>query len=218
MANLHSRWIDDYHGQPVLQVWKKRGSISQQELADYLRYELREYGNYVSILNASESTCDIGWPVDESAFSDLIELYKYDSDERCPICSRMAIPNYCVHCGHSIDLACDYSEPIKVFRGDDKERRPIYQLACYYTKEESDGVCACGVSDTMDGIMTLMHNHIREFIWLDERDPFFHLPAPSTNSLPTLMEYEWDYARVKVKYVIELARVLLHGEEKTAGR
>ena len=218
MANLHSRWTEDYCGNPILQVWKKRGSISQQELADYLRYELREFGNYVSILNASESTCGVGWPVDESAFSDMIELYKYDSDERCPICGRMAIPDYCVHCGHSIDLASDYEEPIKVFRGDDKERRPIYQLACYYTKEESDGVCACGVSDTMDGIMMLMHNHIRELIWLDEQDPFFLLPAPSTNSLPASVEYEWDYARLKVKYVIEPARVLLHGKEQSAGR
>lgn len=219
MSNLHYEWGSDYQGNQILVIWKKRGHISQKELADFLLYELRKYGYYISIINANECVCGVGWFEDEQAQGDRIELYYYDHEEHCPVCGKMSIPSYCVHCGHAIDLTKDYAEPIKVFGGDGKDRRPFYQLACSYTTESGTGVCACGVSDSMEGIRELMHNHVQELIPLDWRDPFFSLPIPTPSDSPVTVEYEWDYAHVKVKYVIAPARVVIRQEEKeTTGR
>lgn len=219
MSNLHYEWTSDYHGEQILVVWKKRGNISQKELADFLLYELRKYGYYVNIINANESVCGGCRYDDGQTQGDRVELYYYDHEERCPVCGQMSMPNYCVHCGHQIDLSKDYSDPIQVLGGNSSERRPLYQLACAYTTDDGCGVCACGVADSMEGILELMHNHVQEITFLDHRDPFFSLPLPSPSDLPGMVEHEWDYAHVKVKYVIAPARVIIREEEKeTTGR
>ena len=122
MSRIHSEWTTDFRGERLLRVYKKKGFISQEQLQHYLLYELREYGFYVSIINAGESACGgSGWPEDAPDCDDVIELYLYDHEERCPVCGRMSVPNYCVNCGHTIDLTKDYEEPIKVFRGDGQD-------------------------------------------------------------------------------------------------
>ena len=122
MSRIHSQWTTDFHGARLLHVYKKRGHISQKELQEYLLYELREYGNYIAIINATESACGgSGWYDDKPDCDDFVELYPYESDENCPVCGRMAVPNYCVNCGHPIDLTRDYMEPINVFRGADQD-------------------------------------------------------------------------------------------------
>ena len=212
---LKSKWSVDYHGNPLLLVSKKRGHISQAELRNYLLYDQQEYGHYIIIINASEGACEIGWPEEEQS-GDVIELYRYDHEEHCPVCNYLSVPDYCVKCGHPIDLQKDYSEPIKAFQGDGKEPRPLFQLACYYATEGGGGVCACGVSDSIGGIMDLMHTHIQEILYVNDRDPFFKLPAPSEDDLPGTIKYEWDDARVQVEYVIAHANVLIQEKKPRA--
>lgn len=212
MSKITSHWTSDCFNQRVLVVEKKRGSISQAELADYLLHELKNYGVYVTILNAIESACEVGWPEDDQANGDKVLLYPYDHDgEHCPVCGQMSVPDYCVKCGYPIDLARDYGEPITVVRGGIERRQPFYQLACSYTMEGGCGMEPCGVADSMEGIMQLMHDHARTLLYLSDQDPFLQIPQPK--ELPATIEFEWDYARVQVEYSIAQAPVLLRQDQ-----
>lgn len=86
-SKIKSEWGTDCYGQRCLILQKKRGSISQQELADHLRYELKEFGIYISILNAAESTCGVGWP-EEDSHGDAVVLYLYENEGSCPVCAH----------------------------------------------------------------------------------------------------------------------------------
>lgn len=219
MSRIHSEWVTDFHGERLLRVYKKKGFISQEQLQHYLLYELREYGFYVSIINAGESACGgSGWPEDGPDCDDVIELYRYDHEERCPVCGSMSVPNYCVSCGLPIDLTKDYDEPIKVFRGDGQDRRPFYQLACSYSQNGESRVCNCGVSDSLTSLQKLMCGHVQELISLDRQDGFFRLPFPSAVDLPKSIQYEWDYAGLRVEYAVSRANVLLQETGPVVGR
>lgn len=216
-SKIKSEWGTDCYGQRCLILQKKRGSISQQELADHLRYELKEFGIYISILNAAESTCGVGWP-EEDSHGDAVVLYLYENEGSCPVCAHMAIPNYCPHCGNSIDPMKDYQEPLQVFRGESERPKPAYQLSCSYVTEGGCGVCGCGVSDSMEGIMRLLRQHVQGLISLDAYDPILTAPPPSADKLPATLKAEWDYARVQVEYTVERAQVLLGGEADVISR
>ncbi len=211
MSIIKSEWGTDCYGQRCLIVRKKRGNISQKELADHLRYERHEFGTYVSILNATESTCDVGWPEEDSQ-GDMVALYLYDDDERCPVCAHMAIPNYCPHCGNSIDPLKDYQEPLQVFRGNGERAKSAYQVSCTVCTEGDCSSYGCGVSDSMDGIMRLIREHIQGVMYLAPDDPFLTIPPPAVEKLPATLVYEWDDARVQVEYSVGLVEVLLGDE------
>ena len=214
MSRIHSEWTTDFRGERLLRVYKKKGFISQEQLQHYLLYELREYGFYVSIINAGESACGgSGWPEDAPDCDDVIELYLYDHEERCPVCGRMSVPNYCVNCGHTIDLTKDYEEPIKVFRGDGQDRRPFYQLACSYVTKAGNGLCGCGVADSMAGIMKLMYGHVQDLLSIDREDPFLNQRLPADDQLPYTIKGEWGWMGARVEYVVSRARVLLKGRD-----
>jgi hypothetical protein len=101
MSKLTHEWDRDVFGNPVLLLRKARGKISLDESANHLRYDDRLAGHWVIILNASEATCGVGWPIEEPK-GDVIELYQIEAENTCPVCARLTPPEYCPHCGEKI--------------------------------------------------------------------------------------------------------------------
>jgi hypothetical protein len=102
MPRLTHEYVRTEHsGSNALCVKKTRGKISIEELGDYLRYDARIYGQWVIMLNASETACEVGWPTDEPK-GDSILLFEIEPEGSCPICATLLPPEYCPHCGERI--------------------------------------------------------------------------------------------------------------------
>lgn len=101
MSLLKHQWVTDRFGKSALCVQKSRGKINMNELADYLRYDAHIYSHWAIMLNATESTCDVGWPEDEPK-GDKVFLYQLGEGETCPVCAQMLPPEYCPHCGEKV--------------------------------------------------------------------------------------------------------------------
>lgn len=105
-AKLRAQWDMDAYGQSILLIEKKRGKLNLDEVGDFLRYSPSGIyqGNYVAIIRATEATCGSGWMDDETVQGDVMELYKVEQGEPCPVC-RNEIPylQWCPECGASFD-------------------------------------------------------------------------------------------------------------------
>lgn len=100
-------WDLDYHDKSVVVVEKKRGKLTLDEIEDALRtYECGMFcGNYVIMLRCGEATCGgSGWDIYDEPKGDTVTLYPADSEEACPVCSKLVPPyQYCPECGSSWD-------------------------------------------------------------------------------------------------------------------
>ena len=208
MAKLYSDWTNDSFGNRILVVKKKRGGISQAELADHIRYDLQQYGIYIAILNATEATCGVGW-LEETEPGDKVVLYPYDGSERCPVCSQLAVPTYCVMCGHPIDPLQDYDEPITVFRNSDQGRPHLYQAACRIKTRSGSTLQPCGVADSLTGALDLVCKYVRTQIYFEGPDPLLDLPVPEAGALPARIARAWPELQLELEYTIEEAPILL---------
>lgn len=96
-------WICDDRGRPALQITKKRGKLTLDEIEDLLRYESgqRYCGYYAIILNCSEATVDGGGLyLEGEQKGDSIDLYQIEDGNTCPVCGKYTPPfEYCPSCG-----------------------------------------------------------------------------------------------------------------------
>lgn len=100
---IEMTWIDDYRGHQALQITKKRGKLTLDEIEDLLRYQdsQRYCGQYVIILNCSEETVDGGGLfLDAEQKGDAVDLYQIEDGNTCPVCGKYTPPfEYCPNCG-----------------------------------------------------------------------------------------------------------------------
>ena len=105
MAKIKAHWDRDDAGS-FLVLEKSRGKLSFDEMADFIRYELRHYGHFIVFLNCGEQTCGgNGLFFEESdPKGDSVRLYEYAGEDNCPACGRMTPPQYCPECGAEIKI------------------------------------------------------------------------------------------------------------------
>jgi len=101
-AKIEHNWKSDARGRSVLVLTKTRGRLTLDEITDYLLYNAKLYGQYVILLNASESVCGgCGWGDDEKQ-GDSVALYEIIEQEKCPICKGVTPLQYCPKCGEEL--------------------------------------------------------------------------------------------------------------------
>lgn len=100
---IEMSWIYDYKDRLALQIEKKRGKLTLDEIEDLLRYEdgQKWCGHYAILLNCSEATVDGGGLyLEEGQKGDVVALYKIEDGETCPVCGKYTPPfEYCPNCG-----------------------------------------------------------------------------------------------------------------------
>lgn len=106
-AKLTAQWDMNAFGQSVLLIEKKSGKLNLDEIGDFLRYYPSGIyqGHYVAIIRATEATCGVsGWMDDERQQGDVVELYKVEGGEPCPVCQHEAPAfQWCPECGAPLD-------------------------------------------------------------------------------------------------------------------
>ena len=100
---IEMSWIYDYKDRLALQIEKKRGKLTLDEIEDLLRYEdgQKWCGHYAILLNCSEATVDGGGLyLEEGQKGDVVALYQIEEGETCPVCGKYTPPfEYCPNCG-----------------------------------------------------------------------------------------------------------------------
>lgn len=100
---IEMSWVYDYKDRLALQIEKKRGKLTLDEIEDLLRYEDSQKwcGHYAILLNCSEATVDGGGLyLEEGQKGDVVALYKIEDGETCPVCGKYTPPfEYCPNCG-----------------------------------------------------------------------------------------------------------------------
>lgn len=93
----------DLHDRPIVRITKRRGRLSLEEVGDLLRHEGfgEWWGHYAIVLNCTESTIDGNGLFDfDEPKGDILDLYKIDEGEECPVCGQFTPPYvYCPNCG-----------------------------------------------------------------------------------------------------------------------
>lgn len=95
-------WCYDNQDRMLLQIVKKRGKLTLEEIQDLLRYEdgQRYCGHYAIILNCSEETLGGNGLFLEEPKGDAVDLYQIEHEGSCPICGKYIPPfEYCPNCG-----------------------------------------------------------------------------------------------------------------------
>ncbi len=100
---IEMSWSYDRQDKPVLQIVKKRGKLTLEEIQDLVRYEngQRYCGHYAIFLNCSEETLGgNGLFFSEEPKGDAVDLYQIEHEGACPICGKYLPPfEYCPNCG-----------------------------------------------------------------------------------------------------------------------
>lgn len=100
---IEMTWICDDRSRPALQIIKKRGKLTLDEIEDLLRYESsqRYCGHYAIILNCSVETVDGGGLyLEGEQKGDAVDLYQIEDGNTCPVCGKYTPPfEYCPNCG-----------------------------------------------------------------------------------------------------------------------
>lgn len=98
-------WAYDHRDHSVLQIIKKRGKLTFEEVEDLLRYDSGQKfcGHYAVLLNCSEETIGgNGLFLEEDSRGDAVDLYPIQDGETCPLCGSYTPPfEYCPSCGAS---------------------------------------------------------------------------------------------------------------------
>lgn len=96
-------WKYDHRDKLVLQIVKKRGKLTLEEIQDLLRYGdgQRYCGHYIIFLNCSEATVGgNGLFFETKEKGDAVDLYEVEAEGDCPVCGKYLPPfDYCPNCG-----------------------------------------------------------------------------------------------------------------------
>lgn len=95
-------WRYDHQDKTMLQIVKKRGKLTLEEIQDLIRYENHQQfcGHYVIFLNCSEETLGGNGMYLEESKGDAVDLYEIEQEGTCPICGKYIPPfEYCPNCG-----------------------------------------------------------------------------------------------------------------------
>lgn len=95
-------WRYDNQNRMLLQIVKKRGKLTLEEIQDLLRYEdgQRYCGHYAIFLNCSEETLGGNGLFEAEQNGDAVDLYEIEHEGSCPICGKYIPPfEYCPSCG-----------------------------------------------------------------------------------------------------------------------
>ena len=100
---IEMSWAYDYKDHQVLQIVKKRGKLTLEEIQDLIMYEegQRYCGCYAILLNCSEDAIGgNGLFLEEDQKGDAVDLYQIEDGETCPVCGKYTPPfEYCPNCG-----------------------------------------------------------------------------------------------------------------------
>jgi len=104
MAKITFEWDKDIRGNEILLATKTRGKITIPELQEALRKDYRYQGSGWAItFKVFEDGGYIGWGDAEDPKGDILELYRIDEYDECPICRKLLSPiEYCNHCGEKL--------------------------------------------------------------------------------------------------------------------
>jgi len=106
MAKITFEHSKDLRGNDVLLAIKKRGKISITELQEAMQVSRYYAGSGWAVLfKVFEDSGYSGWFDEEQGKGDILELYRIDDFENCPVCADTLVVNYCPHCGERIKEA-----------------------------------------------------------------------------------------------------------------
>lgn len=86
---LEFEWGENYNGDSILLAKKSRGKISIKELQEELCRKEQFCGAWAVIVRVREDGGYQGWGDIEEPKGDVIELYRVDDYEKCPICAAV---------------------------------------------------------------------------------------------------------------------------------
>jgi len=99
MSMISFEWGNDIRGNNVLLAIKKRGKISIAELQEAMQEKYDE--SAWAVVFGVRADGYQGWG--EEPKGDMLELYKVDDWEACPICAATFCGiEFCPHCGERI--------------------------------------------------------------------------------------------------------------------
>lgn len=100
---LSFEWDKDLHGADILLVRKTRGKISVPELQEEMRKNYGYHGAWAILFKAQEESGYQGWGDEQDPKGDVLELYRIDDGETCPLCAvAYSGVTYCPHCGERL--------------------------------------------------------------------------------------------------------------------
>jgi len=103
MAKITFEHGKDLRGNDVLIARKKRGKISIPELREAMQDDWKYQGSCWAVLFKVYTDGGYsGWNDEELPKGDVLELYRIDDYESCPVCTDALVVNYCPHCGERI--------------------------------------------------------------------------------------------------------------------
>ena len=103
MAKITFEHGKDIRGNDVLVAIKKRGKISIPELQEAMQGNWNYEGSGWAVLFKVYADGGLsGWNDAEDLKGDVLELYRIDDYENCPVCAVTLAVNYCPHCGEQL--------------------------------------------------------------------------------------------------------------------
>jgi len=100
--NITFEFDNDLRGIEVLLARKSRGKISISEIQEAMRDDNRFQGGWWAIVFKTQEESYQGWGDINQPKGDVLELYRVDDLEACPICATVLSVDYCRHCGEQI--------------------------------------------------------------------------------------------------------------------
>ena len=102
MGLLKFEWDEDSRKIPVLIARKSRGKITVAELQEAMSRDYHYEGGWALIFKAKGDSYQ-GWGGGEEPKGDIVELYRVDDWDTCPVCAVVLSGiECCPHCGESI--------------------------------------------------------------------------------------------------------------------